>query len=167
MPVTDVRKDPATRTMTVTSEFAAPVPRVWQIWADPRQLERWWGPPTWPATVVEHDLRTGGHVSYFMTGPNGEKARGWWKVLATTPPRSLEVEDGFADENGQPNLAMPTMTMRMALHDLPGNRTRMVVVTTFPSVEAMEQLLAMGMEEGMQGAMGQIDDLLRDAGVSP
>ena len=60
MPVTHVHKDPAKHTMTVTAEFAASVQRVWQIWADPRKLERWWGPPVYPATVVEHDLRPGG-----------------------------------------------------------------------------------------------------------
>ena len=56
MSVTSVHKDPETMTMTVTAEYDAPVARVWQLWADPRQLERWWGPPTYPATVVDHDL---------------------------------------------------------------------------------------------------------------
>jgi hypothetical protein len=74
MTVTDVRKDPAALTMTVASEWDAPIARVWQLWADPRKLERWWGPPTYPATVVEHDLRPGGKVSYFMTSPRGRAA---------------------------------------------------------------------------------------------
>jgi uncharacterized protein YndB with AHSA1/START domain len=45
--VTAVRKDPQSRTMTVVAEFEASPERVWQLWADPRQLERWWGPPTY------------------------------------------------------------------------------------------------------------------------
>ena len=57
MTVTAVRKDPAARRMTLEAEFAASAARVWQLWADPRQLERWWGPPTHPATVTAHDLR--------------------------------------------------------------------------------------------------------------
>jgi hypothetical protein len=36
----------------------------------------------------------------------------------------------------------------------------MVTVTTFPSVEALEQVLGMGMEEGLRAAMGQIDAVL-------
>ena len=60
MTVTNVHKDPDARTMTITAEFDAPVERVWQMWADPRQLERWWGPPTYPATFVDHDLSPGG-----------------------------------------------------------------------------------------------------------
>jgi hypothetical protein len=36
----------------------------------------------------------------------------------------------------------------------------MELASTFPSVEAMEQLVAMGMEEGIREAMGQMDALL-------
>ena len=45
MTVTAVRKDPETLTMTLTAEFDATPERVWELWADPRKLERWWGPP--------------------------------------------------------------------------------------------------------------------------
>ena len=103
MTVTDVRKDPTALTMTVASEWDAPIARVWQLWADPRKLERWWGPPTYPATVVEHDLRPGGTVSYFMTSPEGEQLYGWWKVVAVEEPHRLDLEDGFADTEGNPN----------------------------------------------------------------
>lgn len=160
MTVKDVQKDPASLTMTVTAEFGAPLERVWQLWADPRQLERWWGPPTYPATVVDHDLTAGGTVSYFMTGPEGEKFGGWWRILAVDPPRSLELQDGFADDTGAPNPDMPTTTMRMALTEQGGGVTRMVMTTTFPSVEAMEQMTEMGMDEGLREALGQIDGLL-------
>ncbi|MEJ7695518.1 MAG: SRPBCC domain-containing protein [Candidatus Limnocylindrales bacterium] len=47
MTVTAVRKDPEDLTLTITAQFDASPERVWQLWADPRQLERWWGPPTY------------------------------------------------------------------------------------------------------------------------
>ena len=50
MTVISSAADPQALTMTFVAEFAAPPARVWQVWEDPRQLERWWGPPTWPAT---------------------------------------------------------------------------------------------------------------------
>ena len=50
MPVTNVQKDPATLTLTITSEFDASVEQVWRLWSDPRRLERWWGPPGYPTT---------------------------------------------------------------------------------------------------------------------
>jgi uncharacterized protein YndB with AHSA1/START domain len=160
MTVTSVDKDTARLTMTITAEFDAPVERVWQLWEDPRQLERWWGPPEWPATVVDHDLTPDGQTNYFMTGPNGEKAHGWWRVLTVDAPRSLEFEDGFSVDLGVPNPDMPIMIIRVSLQEqAPG--TRMAIETTFPSRAAMDQLIEMGMDEGMAAAMGQMDDIVR------
>lgn len=159
MPVIEILKDPAALTMTVIAELAASLDRSWQLLADPRQLERWWGPPTYPATVTEHDLTPGGQVAYYMTGPEGDRHRGWWRLVAVDPPRSLEVEDGFADAEGKPDPNMPVMTMRFTLEEAAG-KTRLTLVTTFPSLEAMQQLVAMGMEEGIRTAMGQIDGIL-------
>ena len=163
MTVTNVHKDPETLTMTITSEFDAPIGSVWQLWEDPRQLERWWGPPTYPATFVDHDLTPGGTVTYFMTGPEGDKPSGWWRVVAVDPPRRLELVDGFGDDPRNPTPDMPTMTMRVALTELDGARTRMAIESVFPSLEAMEQILSMGAEEGMSAALGQIDDILAEA----
>ena len=160
MTVTDIRKDLNALTMTVDSEWDAPVARVWQLWADPRKLERWWGPPTFPATVVEHDLRPGGKVSYFMTGPEGQEHHGWWKVIAVDEPCRLDLEDGFADGTGTPDDAMPTMQFSVIFDELPSGATRMLIETRFPSRAAMEQVIAMGMEEGLTAAMGQIDAVL-------
>ena len=60
MPITSVEKDPDALTMTVTAEFGVPLRRLWDAYADPRQLERFWGPPTYPATFVRHDFAEGG-----------------------------------------------------------------------------------------------------------
>lgn len=160
MSVISVDKDVAGLTMSVVAEFDAPVGRVWKLWDDPRQLEKWWGPPTYPATVVDHDLTPGGRVNYYMTGPDGDQPRGWWRVIAVDPPHRLEFEDGFSDAAGKPNPEMPTMIIRVALDERPGGGTRVTIATKFSSAEAMEQLMAMGMEEGMAAAMGQMDALV-------
>jgi uncharacterized protein YndB with AHSA1/START domain len=163
MPITRVDKDLDAHTMTVIAEYDAPVERVWQLYADPRQLERFWGPPTWPATVVDHDLRPGGRITYFMTGPDGEKSAGYWDVLEVQAPRRFVVEDGFADDTGQPNPDLPTTRMELELVERGGGGTAMTVVSTFASTDAMKQLIEMGMEDGMREAMGQIDGILTEA----
>jgi uncharacterized protein YndB with AHSA1/START domain len=160
--ITDVRKDHEALTMTVTAEFDAPNERVWQLWADPRKLERWWGPPAYPATVLAHDLTPGGEVAYSMTGPEGDSHRGWWRVLDVDPPRRLEVEDGFADADGVPLEDMPTMTMRVELAERGDGGTRVVIVSTFASAEAFDQVLEMGVEQGMRESMGQMDAVLAE-----
>ncbi len=160
MTVTKIEKDPEQRTLTITAEFAAGIDRVWQLWGDPRLLERWWGPPTYPATVLDHDLTAGGSVTYLMTGPEGDEHRGWWRIISVEPPRHLEVEDGFADAEGNPNDELPTTHMTVSITADSTDSTTTVMRSTFPSVEAMEQMVAMGMEEGIREAMGQMDALL-------
>jgi uncharacterized protein YndB with AHSA1/START domain len=109
--------------------------------------------------VVDHDLVPGGTVNYFMTGPEGEKSHGWWRILAVDAPRLLELQDGFADDSGVPNPDMPSTTMRVVLSEKDGV-TQMVTTSTFSSLEAMQQLEKMGMEEGLRAAMAQMDDIL-------
>lgn len=165
MTVTAVRKDTDALTMTIAAELDASPERVWQLWADPRQLERWWGPPTYPATFTEHDLKPGSHVAYHMTGPGGDQPRGWWEILEADPPRSLVFRNGFANDDGQPNPDLPVTTIHASIQDIDGGRTRMSIETHFPSAQAMEQLVAMGMEEGMTLAVGQIDAILNLASI--
>lgn len=159
---TTVDKDVTAHTMTVTTELDATVERAWQLWADPRQLERWWGPPSHPATVVEHDLSAGGTVRYVMTGPDGEKFHGLWDVVAAEAPRRLELVDSFADDSGAKNESLPSTAMTVTLTEGAAGGTVMTMHSQFPSLEAMEQLVSMGMEEGMLQALGQIEAILAD-----
>jgi uncharacterized protein YndB with AHSA1/START domain len=159
VPVTDVQQDLDALTLTLTAEFAAPVERVWQVYADPRQLEKVWGPPTYPATFVDHDLRPGGRVTYFMTSPEGEKFAGYWQVTAVDEPRSFSFDDGFADQDFNPNPALPVShnVYSFTAHD---GGTRATYVGTYESAEALQKVLDMGMVEGATAAIAQIDDLL-------
>ncbi|MGA0565745.1 SRPBCC family protein [Rathayibacter sp. KR2-224] len=164
MTVITVDRDTENLTMTFVAEFTAPPERVWQVWQDPRQLERWWGPPTWPATFDEHNLRVGARSAYYMTGPQGEKAHGWWTITLVEPPSRLEFDDGFSDDDGSPSEGMPVTRTEVILESVElgvrGVGTRMTTVSRFASIDELERLVQMGMEEGMRLALGQIDDLL-------
>jgi uncharacterized protein YndB with AHSA1/START domain len=159
MPVTDVNKDLEALTMTVTAEFDAGAERIWEMWSDPRQLERWWGPPSHPSTFVDHDLTPGGRAAYFMTGPEGEKYHGWWRFEEVEPPGRLRFEDGFADEEGNPNAEMPTTVATVTITEADG-ATMMTIESRFASRAGMEQMIEMQMEQGVIEALGQIDAML-------
>ena len=152
-------KDIEALTLTLVAEFSAAPERVWRVWSDPRQLERWWGPPTWPATFEEHDFAVGGRSRYYMTGPEGDKAHGWWQITAIDAPHRLEFDDGFADNDGEPDKSLPTIRVVVTLEEI-GTGTRMTSVSTVADLEALEQLTAMGFEEGSRLAMEQIDAVL-------
>ena len=165
MTVTAVRKDPQTLAMTVEAEFDASPELAWQLWADPRQLERWWGPPTYPTTFTKHDLAPGSRVEYYMTGPGGDQPRGYWEVLEARAPHQLAFRDGFANADGTPNTDLPTFTPRVRMEEVGPGRTRMSIESVFPSAEALERVQAMGMEEGLTQAVGQIDAILAEDAV--
>jgi uncharacterized protein YndB with AHSA1/START domain len=157
--VTRVETDHDNLTITLISDFDAPIERVWDLWSDPRKLERWWGPPTYPATFERHDLIPGGEATYFMTGPEGETHRGMWRVTAVDPPNSLEFSDVFANADGAPNAEMPVSSVTVRLTERDGG-TRMEIRSKFESREDMEKWLGTGSLEGFQQAIAQMDALL-------
>ena len=161
MPITSVERDVDAATLTVVADFPVPVRRLWDAYADPRQLEKFWGPQEWPATFSRHDMAVGGRSAYAMTGPDGESSRGYWEFVAVDAPHSFEVLDGFAGEDGEPSTEMPSMRMVFVFSETPEG-SRLTTTTHFGSLEVLEQLLGMGMEEGMRSAMAQIDDVVAD-----
>lgn len=163
MPITDITSDPATLTLTITGDYPVPAGRLWQAWADPRQLERFWGPPTWPATFTRHDMAPGGRSHYFMTGPDGIRSAGYWIFESVDPGRSFTITNGFADDDGNPNDELPGTRIEVRFEST-GNGSRYVAVTTFTDLASMERLAEMGMVEGMRLAQGQLDGVLADPG---
>jgi uncharacterized protein YndB with AHSA1/START domain len=165
MSVVSVEKDFDSLRLVLVAEFDAPIERVWQLWADPRLLERWWGPPTHPATVETHDLAAGGEVTYAMTGPDGKTSRGWWRVTSVDPPSWLEFTDRCTNEDGTPSADLPAMAVQMRLseHD---RGTRMELRFAFESSEHMRQVEGWGTFEALPQLVGQMDALLA-AAVTP
>jgi uncharacterized protein YndB with AHSA1/START domain len=163
MTVISTAKDAETLTLTLVAEFDAGPESVWEVWEDPRKLERWWGPPTFPATFTRHDFVVGGESRYFMTGPAGEQPRGWWRIHSLDRPHRLEFDNGLAGEDGEPAPGLEPMAGSVTFEAVEGG-TRMIVVTRFVDASQMETMLGMGMQEGLTLAVGQIDALF---GSSP
>jgi uncharacterized protein YndB with AHSA1/START domain len=159
MPVIDITKDLDQRRLTITAQFAAPVERVWALYADPRQLEKVWGPPTFPATFVEHSLTVGSRSRYYMTSPEGEKFGGWWVITDVDEPTSFAFDDGFADADLNPAPDLPVSHNVYAFADTAGG-TLATFTSSYDSAEDLQKVLEMGMEEGATLAINQIDDFL-------
>jgi len=161
MPVTDITTDPEALTMTLDAAFDAPVDRLWAAFTDPRQLERFWGPPGWPATFTEWDFSVGGRARYHMTSPRGEASRGAWEFLKIDAPASFAVNDSFVDEDGGPMDGFPAMRMVFSFESTDAG-SRLRNVTYFTSLEALEQTVAMGAVEGSRMAIDQLDAVLQN-----
>jgi uncharacterized protein YndB with AHSA1/START domain len=159
MTLVSVDKDYDDLSLVLIAEFDAPIERVWQLWADPRRLEAWWGPPNYPATVEKHHLANGGEVTYVMTGPEGQTSRGWWRVTSVDPPTSLEFTDGYANRDGTPNTDLPTTGVEVRLTEQNGG-TRMRLRFAFESRRHMDQVERRGAFEVFPQSVGQMDALL-------
>src|SRR5260370_589827 len=147
MTVTAVRKDPHRLTLIVEAEFDASVERIWQLWADPRQLERWWGPPTYPATFTKHDLVPGSRIEYHMTGSAGDQPHGYWDVLEVEPPHRIVLRGGCAQPDGTPHtdMALGTPVSRNRVFQRAdafraGRRTYEIFARSWGSVEWRERV---------------------------
>ena len=165
MTVTAVRKDLQALSLILEAEFDASAERIWQLWADPRQLERWWGPPTYPATVTKHELRPGGRVEYHMTGPDGDQPRAYWDVEEVDPALSRRQrrfrQRGWLAEHRRADEPVPR-------HDRgdPGRPHPDVDHQHLPQYRG-DGAMAFGMEEGLTQAVGQIDAILAEDAVAP
>lgn len=160
MPLSAVYKDAATLTLTVTGDYGVSQQRLWYAFTDPRQLERFWGPPAYPATFTRHDFWVGGRAEYVLALPHGQQWQGAWKFTAIVPIDSFDACDGddnIADAN------LPA-SMQFTFASTPTG-ARLAIVTHFASIEAMEQTIP-GMEEGLRAAMPQLDALLAQTGMT-
>lgn len=162
MPVTDITTDAENLTMTLTADFDAPAARLWHALTDPRQLERFWGPPGWPATFTEFDFTVGGHARYHMTSPRGEASRGAWEFLSIEEPSRFEVIDSFVDEAGAPLEGFPPGMRMLFQVDETAHGSRLTNTTFFDSLDALEKVVAMGAVEGSRMAISQLDAVLQD-----
>jgi uncharacterized protein YndB with AHSA1/START domain len=164
MTVITTAADAEALTLTIVAEFDAAPDRVWDVWEDPRQLERWWGPPTFPATFTRHDFVVGGESRYFMTGPAGETPHGWWRIDTIDKPHRLDFANGLAGDDGEPVPGVEPMSGSVTF-EATGKGTRMTAVTRFTDAAQMQAMLDMGMQDGMTQAIEQIDVLLSPATV--
>jgi len=159
MTVVSVNTYPEELKLVIVAEFGSSPERVWRLWEDPRLLERWWGPPTFPATFSRHDFVVDGESRYHMTGPNGETPRGWWRIKLLERPHRLEFDNGLAGEDGEPAPGVEPMPSSVTFESITGG-TRMTAVSAFVDEQQMQVMLDMGMAEGMRQAIAQIDNIL-------
>jgi uncharacterized protein YndB with AHSA1/START domain len=159
MTVITTSKDAENLTLTIVADFEASPEQVWDVWEDPRKLELWWGPPTYPATFPRHEFVEGGESRYYMTGPDGHQPHGWWRIDLIDRPNRIEFLNGLAGDDGEPVPGVEPMNGVVTFEPIESG-TRMTALTKFLDTAQMERMIGMGMEEGMGLAISQIDGIL-------
>jgi uncharacterized protein YndB with AHSA1/START domain len=147
--------DHAHNSLTITADLITDAQTAWELWANPRALEHWWGPPEHPCVVTHFDLQPGGSVSYVMTGPDGTRYPGWWEVISVDAPHELTIRDGFGESSEQPSPEMPVATSYVRFTEIPRG-IRMTIESHYASPEELQRALDLDMQNGFLSALGQI-----------
>lgn len=156
---TNIQRDLENKKLTIERRFNAPLGRVWQAYTEPGILDQWWAPEPWKTETVEMDFRVGGYWHYAMNGPDGEQHFGRMDFSEITPRRHYVALDVFADASGDALPDMPKQTFVTSFID-EGKSTKVIVVVDYESVEDLQKVIEMGMEEGLSMAQDQLEELL-------
>jgi uncharacterized protein YndB with AHSA1/START domain len=153
--------DRAHNSLTITADLRTDADNAWDLWANARTLEQWWGPPEYPCAVTHFELRPGGSVTYVMTGPDGTKYPGWWEVISVDAPRSLTIRDGFGESPQQPSPHMPNAMTSIEL--LPtADVIHMKISSQYASPDEFQSALDLGMQDGFMACLRQIAFLVQE-----
>jgi uncharacterized protein YndB with AHSA1/START domain len=148
-----------TKQLIAERSFRAQRSKVWQYYTTAELLEKWWAPEPYKAVTKSFDFKEGGHWHYIMQGPEGD-AHYCINIYKTiNPEESFTAFDGFANEDWSVKTDMPASNWEVTFTDN-GDTTDMKVVLTCDSVEGLNTLVEMGMKEGFNQGLDQLEALL-------
>lgn len=146
-------------TMTITREFAARRQLVWDCHTRSELLDQWFAPKPLTTKTKSMDFQEGGHWLYVMVDPSGPEYWGRMDYKKIRPIDNYTALDGFCNATGALNPDLPRAEWDVTFTEQ-GGHTLVHTVVTYPSPEAIQQVIDMGMKEGMTSTMERLDELL-------
>ena len=150
-----------TNQLIAERSFAAPRSKVWQYYTTAELLDLWWGPAPYKAVTKSFDFREGGHWHYVMQGPEGDAHYCINNYKTITPEESFTAFDGFADENWNVDTSLLGSYCEVTYVEN-GDMTNMRMVLTCATPEGLNTLVEMGMKEGYNQGLDQLEALLQN-----
>jgi uncharacterized protein YndB with AHSA1/START domain len=125
---------------------------VFDAFAKPELLKRWFGPRGWSLDTCEVDQKVGGGFRFILNGPDGKKLgmRGIYREIAA-PERSVHVES-YDDYPGE-SLVTSAFTED-------NGKTTLTVTVEYPSPEVRDIVLKSGMEHGAAETYDKLAEML-------
>jgi uncharacterized protein YndB with AHSA1/START domain len=141
--------------------FKAPKSKVWEYYTTAELLDKWWGPEPYKAITKSFDFTEGGHWHYVMQGPEGDSHFCINNYKTINPEDSFTARDAFANEDWSEKTDMPASDWEVTFTEN-GDVTEVKVVLTCGSREELETLETMGMKEGFNQGLDQLEALLEN-----
>jgi len=147
------------KTLYSERSFAASVERVWEAWTNSELLDKWWGPLPYKAVTHNFSFTEGGAWRYTMEGPEGDKHYCINTYHTINPVKEFTAEDAFCNEDWSINTDLPKAAWKVEFKPTDGGTT-VFVTTTYASAQDLETVVKMGMKEGFDMGLNQLEALL-------
>jgi uncharacterized protein YndB with AHSA1/START domain len=139
---------------SMTREFDAPREKLWQAHTDASAIEQWWGPRKYETKVEAFEPKVGGKWKFIHTA-NGEK-----HVFFGEFREVVELERITWTFNYEP-FPNAEIVETISFEELPNKRTKVHVVSHYPSTEAFEGMVEGGMEAGARETWDRLAEFVQ------
>ena len=152
--------------IVITREFAAPRQLVWDVFTQPQHIEKWFGPKGFDTRVNKLEFKVGGRAVYVMIGPDGVEypSSGVYKEI--TPIEKIvttdEFGDGFDEIEAMKDVDLPQGMVTTYLFDDLGERTKLTLITSHPTIEDKKKHEAMGVVDGWNSSLDKAEEYLAE-----
>lgn len=146
--------------LTVTRTFDANITLVWSAWTEPELLDQWWAPKPWKSETSYMNFAENGYRIYAMVSPEGERHMARTDYKKIKPQLTFSGEDSFCESDGTINTSMPIAKFKVEFA-ANTNSTIVILNSEYQSKEHLEQVLAMGMKEGLNMAFENLDEYIK------
>ncbi|MCU0435788.1 MAG: SRPBCC domain-containing protein [Bacteroidia bacterium] len=151
--------DKQNHTLTIEREFAAGRQLVWDCHTKHELLDQWFAPKPFTTKTKSMQFSNGGHWHYAMVAPDGNEYWGYTSYIKVDPIDYYETRDAFSNEAGEINEALPRAKWEVTFSDK-GENTLVRTIVYYASLNDLETIINMGMQEGMTATLQKLDELL-------
>jgi uncharacterized protein YndB with AHSA1/START domain len=144
---------PSETEIRIERTFDAPRQLVWEAYTDPELLPEWLGPRELSMTVDEFDLRSDGSYRFTHRDSEGNEFVFFGEFREVAEPNVIVRTFAWEGMPGKFSVE------REEFEELNGERTKIVVTSTFDSKEDRDGMLQSGMERGVVESYSRLDEL--------
>jgi len=113
--------------------IAATPERLFELWTDPEELAKWWGPEGFTTPTYAMDVRPGGRWHTTMRRPDGSEHVVSGIYRAIEPPKRLVFTWGWDDDAG---MRGHETEITVTFEPAPGGTRMMLVQQTFVDTDS-------------------------------
>lgn len=154
--------------LVIERVFNAPRDLVFKAFSNSEYLANWWGPRGWQTENRQFKFEPNGVWHYCMRCIDESQGdffghESWGKAVfqEINAPEKIVYMDMFADEEGNTVDSLPEVQITMEFLEHEG-KTKLISRSQFTSIEALQQVMEMGVVEGVASQYECLDDLLNE-----